>query len=223
MAQVTGHVSQNTVSSRRKYLPATGWHWLTPIYDPLSKLFRGDAIRSTLLEQMDLAPGLRVLDIGCATGTLLLLLKQLHPDIAVVGLDPDEDALARAECKAKRAGVHVRFSRGFSDQLPFADGSFDRISITFMFSLLSLPEKETTLGEIARVLRPGGSFHLLDLLRTPPGVSLKARLLGYSPGVQVCSEEQIVALMGQAGLAHAVKTRQYPFLFWPLASYRASR
>jgi ubiquinone/menaquinone biosynthesis C-methylase UbiE len=214
------------MTSRRTYLSATGWHWLTPIYDPLSRLFGGDANRSTLLEEMDLATGERVLDIGCATGTLIVLLKQLRPGIAVVGLDPDPSALARAERKARRAGVLVHFSRGFSDQLPFANGSFDRVSITFMFSLLSLSEKEATLREIARVLRPGGSFHLLDLLKPPPlGVSLKVRLLGHGPGIQVCSEEQMVALMGRAGLAGA-KTRQQTLWFapfWPVATYRASR
>jgi ubiquinone/menaquinone biosynthesis C-methylase UbiE len=211
------------MSSRRTYLPATGWHWLTPAYDPMSKLFGGDAVRSTLLDEMDLTPGLRVLDIGCATGTLMVRLKQIHPDIAAFGLDPDPSALACAQRKARRAGVHVRFSRGFSDQLPFASDSLDRVSITFMFSLLSLAEKEATLQEIARVLRPGGSFHLLDIVKAPPGASLKIRLLRHGRGIQVCSEEQTVAMMARAGLANGVKTRRHAVWFWPLTSYRVSR
>jgi len=93
-----------------------------PIYDPYAKLLGWDAVRSTLLKQMDLAPGQRVLDIGCATGTLLVLVKQLHPDVAAVGLDPDPKALARAARKALRAGVKVHFNRGFSDRLEDAIG-----------------------------------------------------------------------------------------------------
>jgi ubiquinone/menaquinone biosynthesis C-methylase UbiE len=206
---------------RRTYLPAAGWHWALPIYDPYVKLLGWDVVRSTLLEQMDLAPGQRVLDIGCATGTLVVVVKQLHPDVAVVGLDPDPKALARAARKALRAGVKVHFNRGFSDQLPYADASFDRVSCTGMFSLLPLAEKETTLREVRRVLRPGGSFHLFDLVKMPPGSSLWVRLLPSSKGFQVCTEEQTVALMREAGLVDSKKTGQHAFWLWPLASYRA--
>jgi ubiquinone/menaquinone biosynthesis C-methylase UbiE len=213
---------------RRTYLPAAGWDWALPIYDPYAKLLGWDAVRSTLLEQMDLAPGRRVLDIGCATGSLVVVVKQLHPDVAVVGLDPDPKALARAARKALRAGVKVHFNRGFSDQLPYADASFDRVSCTGMFSLLPLAEKGTTLREVRRVLRPGGSFHLFDMVKNPPGSSLCWRLLQVrlrqpSQRFQVCTEEQTVALMREAGLVDARKTGQHPFWLWPLASYRASR
>jgi ubiquinone/menaquinone biosynthesis C-methylase UbiE len=215
-------------ASKRGYLPAAGLHWALPIYDPYVKLLGWDAVRSTVLEQMDLAPGQRVLDIGCATGTLLVLVKQLHPDVAAVGLDPDPKALARAARKALRAGVKVHFNRGFSDQLPYADGSFDRVSITGMFSLLPPAEKETTLREIRRVLRPGGSFHLFDAVKEPPGSSLWWPLLRVwlrQPGqrFQVSTEEQTVALMREAGLADPRKTGQLAFWLWPLASYQADR
>jgi ubiquinone/menaquinone biosynthesis C-methylase UbiE len=213
---------------RRSYLPAAGVHWALPIYDPYARLLGWDAVRSTLLEQMDLAPGQRVLDIGCATGTLLVVVKQRHPDVFVVGLDPDPKALARAARKALRAGVKVHFNRGFSDQLPYADASFDRVSCTGMFSLLPLAEKETTLGEVRRVLRPGGSFHLFDMARNPLGSSLWLPLLRVwlrQPGqdVRVCTKDQTVALMREAGFADARKTGEHPFWVWPLASYRASR
>ena len=46
----------------------------------------------------------RVLDIGCGTGTLAVLIKRSHPEVEVVGLDPDPKALARAQQKADRAG-----------------------------------------------------------------------------------------------------------------------
>lgn len=213
---------------RRTYLPAAGCDWLLPIYDPYVQLLGGDAVRSTLLEQMDLGPGQRVLDVGCGTGTLVVVVKQLHPGVAVVGLDPDPKALARAARKALRAGVKVHFNRGFSDQLPYADASFDRVSCTGMFSLLPLAEKETTLREVRRVLRPGGSFHLFDMVKNPPGSSLWWRLLQVrlrqtSQRFQVCTEEQTVALMREAGLADPRKTGQHAFWLWPLASYRASR
>jgi ubiquinone/menaquinone biosynthesis C-methylase UbiE len=141
----------------------------------------------------------------------------------VVGLDPDPNALARAARKALRAGVKAHFTRGFSDQLPYAEASFDRVACMGMFSLLPPAEKETTLGEVRRVLRPGGSFHLFDLVKMPWGSSLWARLLPSAQGFQVCSEEQTVALMRQAGLTDPRKTGEHAFWLWPFAIYRAYR
>lgn len=123
-----------------------------------------------------------------------MLLKQLHAGVSVVGLEPDPAALALAQRKAQRAGVGVHFDRGFSDQLPYADASFDRVSCTFMFRLLPTAETETTLRDIRRVPRVGCSFHLLDLVKMPPGGFL-VRLLRSGQRFRVCTEEQIVALM----------------------------
>jgi len=83
------------MGSSRTYLPAAGHDWSLPLYDPIVKLLGGDAARRALLEQAALRPGQRVLDVGCGTGTLATLIKQLYPDVEVVGLDPDPKALAR--------------------------------------------------------------------------------------------------------------------------------
>jgi len=209
------------MTSHRKYFPAAGFDWALPIYDPLAKLLGGDAICSVFVKRMELAPGLRFLDIGCGTGTLAVLIQQLHPGVAVVGLDPDPKALARAARKAERAGAEVHFDRGFSDQLPYADASFDR-TFCNIFSLLPHEEKETTLGEVRRVLRPGGSFHLVDMVKAPPGFSLW-RLFKRTQRFEFCTEDQTIALMRHAGLTDARKTGQYKVWFWSFVSYQASR
>ena len=96
-----------------------GVAWLLPLYDPLTRLLRLDRARRDLLVQANLQPRHRVLDIGCGTGSLAVLIKQLHPDVEVVGLDPDEKALARARRKARRAGVTIQFDLAFSDDLAY--------------------------------------------------------------------------------------------------------
>jgi len=216
------------IPTPRTYFPATGWGWLLPIYDPLAKLLAkllgGDAFLRAFVNQMSLAPGHRVLDIGCGTGTLAVLIKENHPGVAVVGLDPDPKALARARRKAERAGVEVHFDRGFSDQLPYSDASFDRVCCTGVFSLIPHEEKETTLREVYRVLRPGGSFHLLDLVKMPRSGYLWRPV---KPGLrfEVCNRDQTIAMMHQAGLTNPRKTGQFSKRFWPwpLACYQASR
>ena len=62
-----------------------------------------------------------------------MLIKRLHPDVDVVGLDPDPKALARAKRKAERSAVSIRLDQGFSHELPYPEASFDRVFSTFMF------------------------------------------------------------------------------------------
>src|ERR671934_666261 len=119
--------TETIAEPRRGYLPAAGHDWFLPLYDPFVKLFGGDEARRALLDQATIPPGSHVLDIGCGTGTLLLLIKQLHSDVGVVGLDPDPKALARARRKVERAGVAIQLERGFSDELPHPDASFDLV------------------------------------------------------------------------------------------------
>jgi ubiquinone/menaquinone biosynthesis C-methylase UbiE len=82
-----------TARSERAFLPAAGHDFLLPIYDPFTKLFGFDQARRVLLDQAALQPSHRVLDVGCGTGTLAVLIKRLYPSIDVVGLDPDPKAL----------------------------------------------------------------------------------------------------------------------------------
>jgi ubiquinone/menaquinone biosynthesis C-methylase UbiE len=146
----------------RDYLPAAGHDWALPLYDPFVKLLGGDRAIRVLLEQADLRPGQRVLDIGCGTGMAAAIMKSLHPDIEVVGLDPDPKALARAQHKAQKAGVSIQFDQGFGDALPYPDAWFDRVLSSFMFHHLPSEDKGNTLRAIQRVLKAGGSFHMLD-------------------------------------------------------------
>jgi ubiquinone/menaquinone biosynthesis C-methylase UbiE len=148
--------------SRRRYLPAAGIDFLLPFYDPVVKLFGGDRVRRRLLDEARIRAGHDVLDIGCGTGTLVALAKRLYPDARVVGLDPDPKALVRAQRKAANQGLSIRLDQGYSDRLPYDDASFDRVLSSMMFHHLTAEEKQPTLREVRRVLRPGGSLHLVD-------------------------------------------------------------
>jgi ubiquinone/menaquinone biosynthesis C-methylase UbiE len=200
-------------SSTKAYLPAAGRDWLLPLYDPMVKLLGADAARKVLLDQATIQAGQRILDIGCGTGTFAMLIKELHPDVDIVGLDPDPKALAQAQRKAKRSAMPIRFDQGFSDELPYPDASFDRVFSTFMFHHLAADKREKTLCEVRRVLAAGGSFHLLDF--TPPEHSqgLLARYLHSSERLKDNSVERILSLMNRAGFAYRENVRKGTMLF----------
>jgi ubiquinone/menaquinone biosynthesis C-methylase UbiE len=209
--------------SRRTYIPAAGHDWALPLYDPFVKLFGGDRARKTLLDQAAIQPGHRVLDIGCGTGALVTLIKRLHSDVDVVGLDPDPKALARARRKAERAAVTIQLDQGFSDELPYPDASFDRVFSSFMLHHLQAGEKEKTLREVRRVLKPGGSLHLLDFGGPESKQSgFLARLFHSSHTLQDNSDSRIIALMSQAGLANPKVVSRRAMLFGKIAYYQAS-
>lgn len=207
----------------RTYLPAAGHDWALPLYDPLVKLIGVDAARRTLLDQAAIRPGHRILDIGCGTGSLALLLKRLHPGVDMVGLDPDPKALARGRRKAVRAAVPIQFDEGFSDELPYPQSFFDRVFSSFMLHHLRPDEKERTLREVGRVLKPGGFLHLLDFGGPGSGPNgFLARLLHVNHRLEDNFEGRILYLMRQAGLADPTEVSHRALLFGHIAYYRAS-
>src|SRR5258708_40281405 len=104
--------------SERSYLPAAGRHWMFPLYDTIVCVIGGNTWRRKLVAQARIEAGNRVIEIGCGTGSIPVLIKQTNPTADVVGLDPDPRALAIAKQKAERAGFKLEFDQGFSDRLP---------------------------------------------------------------------------------------------------------
>lgn len=208
--------------STRSFIPAAGHDWLLPLYDPLQWILGGDRLKRPLIEQAALQPGFRVLDIGCGTGSLTLLLKRLHPEVAVVGLDPDPKALAIAKRKAERAGLAIQFDQGFSDPLSYPTASFDRVFSSLMFHHLNPDEKRATLREVRRVLAPGGTLHLLDF--GPPRSRLAraaAHVLHKAGHVHDNLEGRIPDFLGEGGLQHAEEVAHRGTFVGSLSYYRA--
>jgi ubiquinone/menaquinone biosynthesis C-methylase UbiE len=148
-------------SEEREFLPALRFKSLTRLYDPLIGITtRERATKGRLVELAGLAEGQRVLDVGCGTGTLALLANAAAPGAEVVGLDADPEMLDQARAKPGAGQIH--FDQGMADQLPYEDASFHRVLSSLVFHHLPRPVKEGAALEIARVLRPGGQFHLAD-------------------------------------------------------------
>lgn len=211
---------------QRPFLPAAGHDLFLPLYDPLVSLLGGDRARKELIDQARIEPGHRVLDIGCGTGTLLLLLKRRYPTLQTVGLDPDPKALRRAGNKAKRAGVAVQLDQCFGDALPYGNSTFDRVFSSFMFHHLEEENRENTLQEAARVLKPGGSFHLFDFTGGEQGSHrLLGRFLQSHTRLKDNNAARVLELMRRAGFSGGEKVNDSSMLFGLLRTsyYRAAK
>ncbi len=209
-------------NSRRTYLPAAGRDSFLPVYDLMTPLMGADQARGGLLDQAQIRPGHRILDIGCGTGSLLIQLKRLYPETNVIGLDPDPKALARASRKAERAAVAIHFDQGFGDELPYAEASFDRVLSSLMFHHVPTDEKGTTVRAIRRVLKPGGEFHMLDFEGAEKGAhGILSRLLHSNQRLKDNSESRVLRFMAEAGFAEPKKVGHREMLFGHIAYYRA--
>jgi ubiquinone/menaquinone biosynthesis C-methylase UbiE len=176
--QAAGGDPRVSVHKRPKeYIPAAGRDWLLPLYDPVLRfVMRERTFKRRLIEQARLPDAGSVLDLGCGTGTLTIMLKHAVPRATVRGLDGDPKALQIAELKSERAGVEIPFDRGLAYDLAYPDDTFDRVLSSLLFHHLSREHKRETLAEVARVLRPGGSLHIVDF--GPPRSVIGKRLAG---------------------------------------------
>jgi SAM-dependent methyltransferase len=205
----TGEGHRTAVTGEeRAFLPGTGHAWLLPFYDPMSKLFGVGRIHRRLVDQADLRPGQRVLEIGCGTGNLLLAAKAAEPGTAAVGLDPDLAALARAHRKARRRHLPVQLDRGYADALPYADDTFDVVLSSFMLHHVPADQRETAVREVLRVLRPGGALHLVDAGSAVDSADGRMRRHGRHEHHHAHDDHGggIPALLGAAGFAEVTET-----------------
>lgn len=150
------------LAAQHDYIPAAGRDALLPGYDLLTRLLGMNRVYDTLVAQAEIAAGLRVLEIGCGTGNVTTRVKRAEPGADVVGTDPDPLALARAQRKA-RGMTGIRFERAYAQELPFADGEFDRVLSSMMLHHLDEDVKAGAVAEVHRVLRPGGRLHVVDV------------------------------------------------------------
>lgn len=126
------------------------------------------AWRKFTMEQMNILPGQAAIDVACGTCDWTISLAQAVGDKGrVVGLDFSQNMLNVGAYKVERDGVDsiVELVNGDAMQLPFADNTFDHATIGF--ALRNVPDVQTVLNEMTRVVKPGGKVVSLEVSKPP--------------------------------------------------------
>ena len=169
----------------------------------LAMLGRERVFRETVVRLARLRPGEAVLDIGCGTGTLAIAAKRhVGPTGTVCGIDASPEMLARAQKKARKAGVEIVFNNAMAQALPFPDAQFDAVLATVMLHHLPRKARQQCAAEMRRVLKPGGRVLAVDF-----GLAARERkgLLAHFHRHGHVKLPDIIDLLNEAGL-HSVES-----------------
>jgi SAM-dependent methyltransferase len=175
--------------------------WTSGNYPEVAdRLIRG--FGPTLVEELRIGPGQRVLDVACGAGNVAVPAAVAGAE--VTGLDIAPALLERAAANAWAAGVEITWLAGDAEALPFDDASFD--AVTSAVGVMFCSNHRAAADELVRVCRPGGSIGLISW--TPEGLigSLfpvlspfaPALPAGAKPGSLWGTEEYVSELLGDS-------------------------
>ncbi|HEV8678369.1 MAG TPA: class I SAM-dependent methyltransferase [Stellaceae bacterium] len=136
-------------------------------------------LRGAMREHAGGQSPLRLLDIGCGTGAFLREVKRNYPRLAVAGIDLSAPYLAVAR-RRLAPWSRVTLIEAAAEAMPFAIGEFDVVTAVYLFHELPPHVRRAVVAEISRVLKPGGTFILVDSLQKSDAPDYDA-LLDYFP------------------------------------------
>jgi ubiquinone/menaquinone biosynthesis C-methylase UbiE len=211
------------MSHSRRYIPALSYQWLTPLYDPLlTWVMREETFKRRLVEHAKMQPNMKVLDLGCGTGTLTIMLKRAQPEADVTGLDGDPQVLEIARRKSR--GLDIQWDEGLATRLPYPDSVLDRVVSSLVLHHLASDDKRRAFEEIHRVLKPRGEMLLLDF-GAPH--SFVARLMTtYMRHLEETADNfdgLIPRFITEAGFGSVREAGHFVTIFGPLSIWQASK
>ncbi|MCC7165644.1 MAG: methyltransferase domain-containing protein [Anaerolineae bacterium] len=213
------------MSQDANYIPALRFKVLTPFYDPLLRWgMREETFKNRLIEEARITPGYRVLDLGCGTGTLTILVKQRQPAAEVIGFDGDPQVLEIARAKAAQQNVNITLDQGMAYQLPYPNESFDRVISSLVLHHLTTTDRQRALREVFRVLRQGGEFWIVDFGKPHNPLAFVISLVMRNlERTQDLIQGLLPAQLRGAGFQEVAEVARFMTLFGTIVLYRARK
>ena len=130
--------------------------WEDGDYAAFAKFMEPGAVE--ILDAWNIAPGQRLLDIGCGSGQSAI--PAARRGLRVTGVDIAENLIDYARNRAETEGLAARFDVGDVEDLPYEDASYD--AAISMIGAMFAPRPDAVVAEMARVIRPGGKLYMAN-------------------------------------------------------------
>ncbi len=151
-------------ASRRSSLPCPVWlSWMVELDNPFAKTNRA----VTIIDHLDLQPGMTVVDVGCGPGRVTIpLARAIGPEGKVVAMDIQAGMLQRARLKAQESVLgNIEFLQAGAGQGKIGSNRFDRALMVTVTG--EIPEPEKAMREIFAALKPGGILSVTEIIFDP--------------------------------------------------------
>ncbi|MEU3571303.1 class I SAM-dependent methyltransferase [Kitasatospora sp. NPDC036755] len=210
------------------FTPAAG-RLALGLYDPIVSLTRERLWRSLAAMHTAPRPGDVIVDVGCGTGSLAVLLGRAEPQATVIGVDPDPAVLRLARRKATAAGATTDFRTGMGDAVDELVGSeaADTVVSSLVLHQCPVPMKQAVLAAMHRTLRPGGKLVIADFGRQrTPAMRLAFRIVQFVDGkqdTQPNADGILPRLITEAGFENVREVETVATVTGSLSFYTARR
>ena len=152
------------LASRGRSVPCpASLSWLVELDNPFTKTNRA----ATIVERLEVRPGMTVLDLGCGPGRLTIpIARKIGPDGEVVAMDIQSGMLQRVREKARAANLtNIEFLQAGTGEGKLGRNRFDRALLVTVLG--EIPDREAALREIFDALKPGGLLSVTEVIFDP--------------------------------------------------------
>ena len=218
------------VMSTQSFTPAAGNPKWTKYYDTVVALLtREQRWRSAAVRQLGLEPGDVVVDIGCGTASLAILMKRCQPGARVIGVDPDPEVLGIAREKVRKAGLDIEFVQGMGDKAAelVGAGIASKTVSSLVLHQCPVAMKKAIITNMFELLRPGGELVIADFgLQRSILMRLGFRLVQWTDGkadTQPNADGVLPELIEHAGFVDVTEASVISTVSGSLSVYHARR